>query len=108
MNHIRTDREDVFPSEEMQRSTSPPGTIFEAMLTVVSLPIPPHTEPLNQGLPPLSLCTGQVWTPQECWRWGLEGSCDLHPPEKKAPRKCWTAKLASSDSQLQSNHLVNG
>ena len=51
MNHIRIDREDVFPTEEMLRSTSPPGTIFEAMLTVVSLPIPPHTVTLESGSP---------------------------------------------------------
>ena len=51
MNHIRIDREEVFPSEDMQRSTSPPGTIFEAMLTVVSLPTPPLTVTLESGSP---------------------------------------------------------
>ena len=49
MNHIRIDSEEVFPPEDMQRSTSPPGIIFEAMLTVVSLPIPPHTVTLESG-----------------------------------------------------------
>ena len=48
-NHIRTEREEVFPSEDMQRSTSPPGIIFEAMLTVVSLPTPPLTVTLESG-----------------------------------------------------------
>ena len=51
VDYIKIESEDVTPLEEMQRSTNPPGTLFEAMLTVVSLPSPPHTVTLESGSP---------------------------------------------------------
>ena len=47
VDYIKIESEDVTPLEDMQRSTYPPGTLFEAMLTVVSLPSPP----LESGSP---------------------------------------------------------
>ena len=51
MNHIKIESMEVFPSEDIQRSASPPGITFEAMLTEVSLPTPPLTVTLESGSP---------------------------------------------------------